>query len=799
MNLDLNTLQAQMVAAHVQGRYLTAVQAGWGSGKTFGLGLIAALAGDQRPGDAGVWVTDTRSRLESVVQPVCDQLLRGFGWTFYADPSKYYWRHPNGFRLWLRMYYRASTRAQENNPLEGVNGSLGLIDEGQALRPEALEALVGRIRTPAGGAPISICVAGLPVAGAWWVKRAEQAGTSGLVLRATSHVNAANLSPDWFKRARSVLSPERYEAMINNRPRPPVGQVLDCWEPSSWPDGNILDGWRPDPARPVRMAIDFGRRSPAVILIQSADINGQQVDVVFAEVAPDECLVPELCRAINAEADRWGVRIEAGAGDPAGKAVNDQTGIDSIRFVGQPRPIGCGVRLRYETDPIKRHIPNGIERLRRRILGPDGVRRVVITRELWDDGERRAGRTLRKAIEGYRYPEKGGDLPLKDDVHDHHCFPAGTLVEAEYGPAAIETLRVGDRVWTRAGLRDVLAAARTGEDAALWEVETESGIRLVGTQDHPVWTAERGRVPLASLTQYDTLTVWRGQAAPKSSFMGSRSGDTLTPPSEAIGSTSDPPGGVVALNTYMLPSGNVTTGDACPPGTSSTTSTAIRSTTTRQTSSACWGLSTRAPTLRSATHARRTAQNGPRTFSESGRSLRSGTEATPGESGTGSTGAEHGPGVNLNDVPVSGAAAASRPSSAAPGRASAPTHASPSGDVTRALMTSSAGASNAVPPSSSTATPGPRVAPERVQGVRRAGRGDVYNLTVDGEHEYFANGVLVSNCDALRYDAIVWHWYGERPADAPSLHLGGAGLKPGVSPTRPTPRRGWAASSRSGP
>lgn len=27
----------------------------------------------------------------------------------------------------------------------------------------------------------------------------------------------------------------------------------------------------------------------------------------------------------------------------------------------------------------------------------------------------------------------------------------------------------------------------------------------------------------------------------------------------------------------------------------------------------------------------------------------------------------------------------------------------------------------------------------------------VYNLTVDGCHEYFANGILVHNCDSLRY------------------------------------------------
>ena len=30
----------------------------------------------------------------------------------------------------------------------------------------------------------------------------------------------------------------------------------------------------------------------------------------------------------------------------------------------------------------------------------------------------------------------------------------------------------------------------------------------------------------------------------------------------------------------------------------------------------------------------------------------------------------------------------------------------------------------------------------------------VYNLTVDTVHEYFANGVLVSNCDARRYGVV---------------------------------------------
>ena len=35
------------------------------------------------------------------------------------------------------------------------------------------------------------------------------------------------------------------------------------------------------------------------------------------------------------------------------------------------------------------------------------------------------------------------------------------------------------------------------------------------------------------------------------------------------------------------------------------------------------------------------------------------------------------------------------------------------------------------------------------QKVALAERSEVYNLVVDGAHEFYANGVLVHNCDAL--------------------------------------------------
>jgi hypothetical protein len=46
-----------------------------------------------------------------------------------------------------------------------------------------------------------------------------------------------------------------------------------------------------------------------------------------------------------------------------------------------------------------------------------------------------------------------------------------------------------------------------------------------------------------------------------------------------------------------------------------------------------------------------------------------------------------------------------------------------------------------------------------VLSVSVAGVAPVYSLTVEGEHEYFANGVLCRNCDALRYWAINFRWF----------------------------------------
>ena len=73
--------------------------------------------------------------------------------------------------------------------------------------------------------------------------------------------------------------------------------------------------------------------------------------------------------------------------DPAGTA-RDRHGSDDISDLARPPSRGgIGVRIRYTNEPDRKHPPNGIKRVNRRILGRDGVRRLLCSREVWERGE----------------------------------------------------------------------------------------------------------------------------------------------------------------------------------------------------------------------------------------------------------------------------------------------------------------------------------------------------------------------------------------------------------------------------
>jgi phage terminase large subunit-like protein len=85
------------------------------------------------------------------------------------------------------------------------------------------------------------------------------------------------------------------------------------------------------------------------------------------------------------------------------------------------------------------------------------------------------------------------------------CLPGETLVTmADSSEQRIDSIRVGDRVMTRFGSRQVTASAMTRRDAELHCVTTRHGRALYCTPEHKVYVYKRGWVPASDVRAGDT-------------------------------------------------------------------------------------------------------------------------------------------------------------------------------------------------------------------------------------------------------------------------------------------------------
>ncbi len=408
--IKLNPLQKAILTGITKDQRIIAARCGWGSGKTSALVFSLLYVSRARPGKSSLLITDTNPRYQAVLMPEIQKWLGPLGWEY--SHSLRQWTDPlNGSKVWCRSYYRPGTRDTSHNPLEGLNIDSGvcLIDECQTMSIEVAQKALGRLRS--GPTPIMILV-GLPVSGAWWVQMAESAGCEPLLF--TSYVNRLNLSEEWFEATKLLPDAER-EAMVMNRPRPPTGLVYSefCL------DSHVIDGWEYHPDFTGRIAIDWGFRKPSVLII--VHDRNLKADIICAEMNPAEVTVAELARLILSTA--WprslksmapGPRIwlDYGVADKAGRARNDQTGRSAFKAMRQPPPRGLGMPLRSNTDPVRTDVLNGVQRLKRAF----DRGQYLITREVWQKGERAAGNSIHKALMSYAWDSK--ELPKKDGRED---------------------------------------------------------------------------------------------------------------------------------------------------------------------------------------------------------------------------------------------------------------------------------------------------------------------------------------------------------------------------------------------
>lgn len=329
------------------------------------------------------------------------------------------------------------------------------------------------------------------------------------------------------------------------------------------------------------------------------------------------------------------------------------------------------------------------------------------------------------------------DFPL--GRHDDQCVAAGTMIETPEGAKPIERVRAGDLVACSLGWRRVLAVARTSKMALLWRLELSDGTVLMGTANHPVRTPAGWR-PMDALTYADVCVLRSSSSRECDSVATPTRSRTLTAATSRPASPIDS----AAFRRSIRRSGRRLMGRSLT-GTRFTTATATPATTISGTSTASLSRSTGDVT------GMRTGQSGSSNISRpSGRGRLRGTPPTKGSLGIASMVCASGRSARISSSSASNAGTRTPRSSR--GLATAQAVALRLLGELPGSTTRRGCASAAADRSRSTATRRSGSAGARVVRVGPTAEfGPVYNLTVAEAHDYYANGVLVHNCDALSY------------------------------------------------
>lgn len=523
------------------------------------------------------------------------------------------------------------------------------------------------------------------------------------------------------------------------------GRVYSTFINRPHPDGNIHEDLE-DTGGDILVGMDF---------------NVDPMSLVIAVRAGDECHVLDALEIKTSNTEEAAAELRERypkprrviiCPDPSGKARKTSAPVGQTDFTILKR-YGFEVRAPNQAPPVVDR-ENNAKAMYHDI--ETGRRRCLVHPK---------ADALRMALANLKYKE-GTSQRDKKSGFDHICFAAGTPVMTPAGEVPIEQIRPGDMVLTRHGFFPVAVAGMTHPSAEVWRVEASNGARLTVTPGHPFWTVEKGFAALRELTQADTLFAC--QRANPSSIAESPSAATPTPRDMRIGCTSHRARltGWRAWIASTARFGRTPTARS-QMGATFTIATATRSTTTSPT----W-RAFRRPVMSA------TTRPNPSGFKAGALLLNltrcatsplSGTAPTRGGSGIASMAVRRGRAASRNLSRVRGAEKAPRSSSWAAGGTSARRRVSRQSGAPLAPMTRTASAPSAAPASESTDTG--RLAPvlgraAHISAIEPAGRAPVYNLTVDGPHEYFAGGILVSNCDALDY--LLWHEFNVLPAHGPA-------------------------------
>lgn len=579
--------------------------------------------------------------------------------------------------------------------------------------------------------------------GLWW--RTLEMGRKGQRLRDGAKPEDLGIDPEdaeafesvysfhaWYKHAPETVSPRAVAKARATTPRATFEREWeanpDAGEGLVYPDFDTEFHVRAAPSRDTfsefLIGIDHGDVDPGVMLLIGIKGHGNDATAwVLDEWYESACL--------NSV---WDERLAAW---DFGTAYPDPSRKDRIR---DWRAQGRKVRdLPKEVKPIAAGTTRVADMLFRRVNEEHGDWCRLYVDPKCHNLIREFGLYRRK-----KHPD--GTFSEEPEDKNNHCLVAGTMVTTLRGEVPIEDVSTSDLVMTRRGWRRVLRSWQSGKNAPTLTVTTSSGRGVQCTPEHRFFVQGQGWKPSSDLVAGDRLVQWEntGHLSPSGTTARSSAGTQIrTTPTLS-------PTGVAKMGGSCTGPFGSTSADQFRQATTSTMWTAIPSTTQSRTSSAWRRLITCLTTATIWTMGRlRHALRGCMPFAIS---RKSGTRAQRVAHGTQNTAAAYMQTSRTRSSSVSSVAPSTKPSGPTP-PGSAQTHASPDTAAPPASMTSLGPVSIAAKGSGSTAIAGGDFATDTVRSVSVApGLHDVFDLTVDGEHEFFANGILVHNSiDALRY------------------------------------------------
>ncbi len=165
---------------------------------------------------------------------------------------------------------------------------------------------------------------------------------------------------------------------------------------------------------------------------------------------------------------------------------------------------------------------------------PNGIARVasLLSQDRWHFTSR-CSAAIDEHMK-YHYPMKDnkpcGEIPVDKD--NHTCLAAGTLVETDKGSVPIERVKAGMMVLSADGLyHKVIGQWLTNPYATVYKLRFSNGSDLVATGNHPIWVEQKGWTRADDMRYSDivrTLTHIAWYQVRKSYLMGLNTSDTPT-------------------------------------------------------------------------------------------------------------------------------------------------------------------------------------------------------------------------------------------------------------------------------